>query len=122
GVDGRGRPASPGRIDRPVGSDGRSDRQAAARAGDGDAAPPAADRSGTSCASLVADGVSDGGLHLPRAVDRAPRPGHHPDPEVTSLEIAAGTDVPSADQPLSSATLGGVWKVACMVTAGMNPA
>ncbi len=29
-----------------------------------------------------------------------------------SLLFAAGTDVPSASRPLSSATLGGVWKVA----------
>src|SRR5437879_8087167 len=28
--------------------------------------------------------------------------------------FCGGTDVPSAGQPLSSATLGGVWKVACL--------
>src|SRR5712692_5311874 len=30
-----------------------------------------------------------------------------------SFHFAAGTDVPSAGQPLSSATLAGAWKVAC---------
>jgi len=39
-----------------------------------------------------------------------------------SLVFAAGTVVPSAGQPLSSATLGGAWKVACWGTAGVNPA
>src|SRR5260370_32069444 len=31
-----------------------------------------------------------------------------------SLFFAVGTDVPSAGQPLSSATLGGAWKVTCV--------
>src|SRR5260370_40768461 len=39
-----------------------------------------------------------------------------------SLLFAVGTDVPSASQPLSSATLGGAWKVACLGPAGINPA
>jgi len=39
-----------------------------------------------------------------------------------SFLFAVGTDVPSAGQPLSSATRGGVLKVACWVAAGVNPA
>jgi hypothetical protein len=39
-----------------------------------------------------------------------------------SFFFAVGTVVPSAGQPLSSATLGSAWKVACLGTAGVNPA
>ena len=38
------------------------------------------------------------------------------------VEFAEGTDVPPADPPLSSATLGGAWKETSLGTAGVNPA
>src|SRR5207245_1582635 len=82
---GRAGPAPPCRIDRAVGPDGRSYRAASPRPGDRDEAPPAPGCSGARGAGLLAHGLSDGRLHLPRLVDRPPRSGHHPGLEVASL-------------------------------------
>src|SRR5207245_11110055 len=57
----------------------------ASRAGARDEAPPAPGRSGTRRAGFVANGVSDGRLHLSRALGRAARARHHPGLEVPQM-------------------------------------
>src|ERR1700674_2102191 len=68
---------------------GRPRMAALEGAGDGDAAPPAPDRSRARSAGVVADGVSDVRVHLSGVVDCAARSGHHRHPEVCSLVVSS---------------------------------
>src|SRR5437762_319489 len=60
----------PRRVDRAVRSDGRPHREVASSPGHRDAPPAAPGRAGACGAGVLADGVSDGRLHLPRVVGR----------------------------------------------------
>src|SRR5256885_8903772 len=69
------------------------------RPGDRDAPSPATGRAGTRHAGVLPDSLPDGRVHLPGAVSRASRAGHHPGAELRSEERRVGKECRSRWSP-----------------------